>query len=106
FERLDMDVRGVLPHRFGEQRVDQADDRRVVVAVEQVFRLGQRVGQGVEVRRTVDVGGNTEGTVTTALVELAQQALEAGLVMRFQGQRPCGETAQLGDDRRLHAGAV
>ena len=35
-ERLDVDVRGVFLDRLREHGVDQADDRRVVVAVEQV----------------------------------------------------------------------
>ena len=35
-ERLDMDVRGVFLHRLGEHRVDEPDDRRVVVGFQQV----------------------------------------------------------------------
>src|ERR1700722_15774938 len=39
-EGLDVDVGGVLLHRLGEDRVDQADDRGVVLAVEKVGLLG------------------------------------------------------------------
>ena len=37
FVRLDVDVRGFFAHGLGEQGVDHADDRRVMLAVEQVF---------------------------------------------------------------------
>ena len=48
-ERLDVDVGGVLAHRLRQQRIDQADDRRVVVALEQVGLLGQFLRQVREV---------------------------------------------------------
>ncbi len=44
-ERLDVDVRGVLLHRLGQHRIDQADDRRIVVALEQIGLLGQFLRQ-------------------------------------------------------------
>ena len=37
FEWLDMDVGGAVAQRLGEQCIDQTDQRRVVLAVEQVF---------------------------------------------------------------------
>ena len=45
-ERLDVDVGGVLAHRLGQHGIDQADDRRVVVALEQVGLLGQLLRPG------------------------------------------------------------
>ena len=39
-ERLDVNVRGVVLDGRGQQRVDEADDRRVIIALEKVGRLG------------------------------------------------------------------
>ena len=39
-ERLDMNVGRVLFHRLGEDRIDEANDRRVIVAVEEIL-LGE-----------------------------------------------------------------
>ena len=44
-ERLDVDVRGVFLHRLGEHGIDQADDGRVVFALEQVGLFGQVLRQ-------------------------------------------------------------
>ena len=44
-ERLDVDVRSVLADRLRQQRVDQPDDRRIIVALEQVRLLGQLLRQ-------------------------------------------------------------
>ena len=72
-ERLDVDVGGVLADRLGQHGVDQADDRRVVIALEQVGLLGQVLGQ---VRQ---VGGVLEAPhrlhrVGAGLIGLLQQA--------------------------------
>ena len=32
-----MNIRSVFLHRLGEDRIDEADDRRVIVAVEQIL---------------------------------------------------------------------
>ena len=53
-ERLDVDVGGVLLDRLGEHGVDQADDRRIVVAVEQVGLLGQFLRQMRQVGGVVE----------------------------------------------------
>ena len=47
-ERLDVDVAGAVLDRLEEQRVDQPDDRRLVVGVEQVARLLEVGGHQVE----------------------------------------------------------
>jgi hypothetical protein len=52
-----VDVRGVLLHRLGEHRVDQADDRRVVVALEQVGLLGQVLGEEGEIGGLLEAAG-------------------------------------------------
>ncbi len=43
-EGFDMDVRGVLLDRLGQQGVDQTDDGRLILGLQQVFRLGQGLG--------------------------------------------------------------
>jgi len=48
-ERFDMDVRGVVAHRLGQQGVDEADDRRSILALEQVSLLGQVLGKEIEI---------------------------------------------------------
>ncbi len=63
-----MDVRGAALHRFVDQAVDQADDRGIVIAVQQVgslrdaidqaFQVGIESGLGlptIQLPRTVDV---------------------------------------------------
>ncbi len=50
-ERLDVDVGGVLADRLGQQRIDQADDRRVIVALEQIGLLGQILRQVRQIGR-------------------------------------------------------
>ena len=72
-ERLDVDVGGVLLDRLGEHRVDQADDRRIVVALEQVRLLGQVL------RQVRQIGGVLEPDLhgfAAAFVGLAQQLVE------------------------------
>ncbi len=48
-EGLDVDVRGALAHRLRQHGVDQADDRRVIVALEQIGLLGQFLHQVREI---------------------------------------------------------
>ena len=54
FEGFDMDIRGPQAQTFGEQAVDQADHRRLVVALQQVFDTRQFVDQAVEVNLLAD----------------------------------------------------
>ncbi len=53
-ERLDVNVRGVVLDRLRQQRVDEPDDRRFVVAVDEVRRLGKLLRDGEEVRVVVE----------------------------------------------------
>ena len=61
-ERLDVDVGGVFLHRLREHGVDQADDRRVVLALEQVRLLGQVLREVGEVGGVVEAFGGLHGT--------------------------------------------
>jgi hypothetical protein len=57
FERLDVDVRGAAAQRLGEQCIDQADDRRAILAVEQVLDLGNFLQQPRQVHVLREVAG-------------------------------------------------
>ena len=102
-ERLDVNVGGILLDRLGEHRVDQANDRRVVLAVEQVRLLGQLLS---EVR---EIGGVVEPLdclhrVRARLVGLAQQLIEALLRHALEPERAAQVPAHFGE--RLRGGGV
>ncbi len=75
--RLDMDVGRAFLDRFGQQRVDQADDRRVVLAFEQVFRFRQFIGERLQIDALVEIADH-RARVVALFVEIAQQAFEFG----------------------------
>ena len=75
-ERLDVDVGRVLLHRLGEQGVDQADDRGLVLAFEQVGRLRDVLREVVEVRLLLEPAHRVHRGARATLVGLAQQILE------------------------------
>jgi hypothetical protein len=100
-EGLDVDVRGVLAYRLGEQRVDQADDRRVVLALHQVGGLGQLVSELLQVQALIDVSRHRARVLAAAFVELLQQGLEALDSDLFQRQRGAEEAPQFQQRLRL-----
>ena len=55
FEHLDVHVGRALAQRLREERVDEADDRRVVLGVEEVGHFRQPVGEALEVDVLADV---------------------------------------------------
>ena len=104
FVGLDVDVAGGLAHGLGEQRVDHADDRRVVLGFEQVFdgrQLGHELG---EVDLLAHVGNDLGGVAVGAGIGLGEARLEggAGDVLDLQGQAQAA--AHLGQG--LEAGAL
>ncbi len=71
---LDVDVAGGLAHGLGEQRVDHADDRGVVLGFEQVFdrrQLGHELG---EVDLLAHVGHHVGGVAVGAGIGLGRGA--------------------------------
>src|SRR5690606_331961 len=80
FEGFDVHVGGADARGFGDQAVDQADHRRVVLRVEQVGGGGDVAGQGVEVAGQVEVVAAGERGVG---VELGQAAVEGGARQHF-----------------------
>ncbi len=93
-ERLDVDVAGAFLDRLGEQRVDHADDRRVVFGFEQVFGFGQFVGEGFQIHRVIEIGDH-RARIVALLIQLAQQALEPGRVVAHERKRRAQIAAQL-----------
>jgi hypothetical protein len=75
-EGLDVHVRGVLADRLGQDRVDQADDRRVVLGVHEVAGVRYLLREAAEVDVGADVGGHLHGLAVVALVGAAQAQLE------------------------------
>ena len=74
-ERLDVDVRGVLLDRLGQQRVDELDDRRIVLALEQVGLLGQVLREMREVDLLLDAARRAAG-IDAGFIGLLQQPVE------------------------------
>jgi hypothetical protein len=79
-ERLDVNVGGVVLHRLGEDRVDQLDDRRLVIALQQVGLLRQILREVREVGFVIHAADHLLGYVRAALELLAQQLLERVVV--------------------------
>ena len=103
-ERLDVDVRRVLLDRLGQQRVDQPDDRRLVVAVEQVRRLGQLLGDRREVRVVVEAFHHRHRGA--ALVRGLEPGVERLRIDLGESDGPAGEPPDLGQDQRRGAASV
>ena len=74
-ERLDVDVGRVLLDRLREHRIDEANDRRVVFALEQVGLLGQVLREVRKVGRLFHAFGRFHGVVA-GFIGLAQQRIE------------------------------
>ncbi len=103
---LDVDVGGVLLDRLRQHGVDQADDRGVVLALHEVGRLRQALGEPGEVRLALDALDDLAGLAAAAFVGLAQEFVEGGLRDALDHQRDAEEAAQLRDGRGLRAFAV
>ncbi len=103
-EGLDMDIRGVLLDRFGQQRVDQADDRRLVLGFQQVFRFGQRLGHRHQVGILTKAFDELHGIVGRALVTVAQPRSKGVVIQHDRAQRMTGQTPQLQQRLRITVG--
>jgi hypothetical protein len=95
-EGLDVDVRGVFLDGLGQHGVDQADDRRVVLALQQVGGLGQALRQAREVGLALDALDDLAGLAAAALVGLAQQRVEGRHRRPLDDQRQAREATQFG----------
>ena len=100
-EDFEVDVGGALADRLRQQRVDEADDGRVVLGLEEVRDLGQRFGELGEVEGLAHVLDDRLGGVGLARVGECQAVLE--LLRRHQdlAQGLAGHAAHLGERGRL-----
>ena len=76
FVGFDVYVGSAFAHRLGQQRVDHADDGRVVLAVEQVGDCRKLGHQLLDVDVLADVGDHFGGTVVAAAVGVGQACVE------------------------------
>src|SRR3569623_1273258 len=104
---LDADVRGILFHGLGEQGVDEPDDGRVVLALEQVLRLGQGLRDAREIHVIVaEIAHDVHGLARAMLIGLAQLVIDAGGVDGLEGDGRAEIAAHLGQRRGAHVRAA
>ncbi len=70
--RLDMHVGCVVLDRFGQDGVDEADDRRIVVAFEQIGGFLQLLGDLQQVHLFVEAADHLHGHLAALFVGLLQ----------------------------------
>ena len=99
-ERLDVDVGRVVLDRLRQDRVDQLDDRRLVVAFEQVGGFGQVLREVGEVGVVLEPPTICMAVLGAAFVVLAQQLIERFGVDASQLQRHAEHAAHFGDRSR------
>ena len=98
-----MDVGGTVPDGLQQQGVDQAHDRRVVAAVQQVVDGGRVLGQGGEIvlgRGIVGGGGGLAAGL------LAQDRVEAVVVDRLEGYVAAVDTTDFQQGLKRRRAAV
>ncbi|MQM39515.1 hypothetical protein KBTX_03543 [wastewater metagenome] len=105
-EGFDVHVRGALADGLGEQRVDQPDDGRVILALEEVFRLGHGLGEAGEVHGLADVLHRLHGLAGTRLVGLLEQPLEVIGVQALDAQGHAEAAAEVRDHGQRGVGAA
>ncbi len=102
-ERLDVDVRAVFLDRLGQERVDQPDDRRLVLALEQVGNLRDVLREVREVGVFLEAAHRVHRGARARLVDLAQQRLELLRAGALDPQVAAQVTPHLGERERRGA---
>ena len=101
-----MDIRRVFLDRLGQQRVDQADDRRLVVAFQEVGGFGNVLRQVREVGIVVQALQHLHGGAGTRFVGNAQHGIEGFDRYPLQFQGHADEAAHFRQALRRHTGAA
>ncbi len=101
FEGFDVDIGGVFANRFGEQRIDQADDRCVVFLVEQIFRFRHRIGEARKIEFVAHVLDHLPRLRRVARIRCRQNRFELFVRDLTQRNRRAGKSAQLGQHRQI-----
>ncbi len=104
-EGFQVNVGGVLLDRFAENRVDQADDRRVVLLFQQVLGFRHLIGQRRQIETAADVLGQLHGC-GVMLIGRPQCLGELAGAHRLQRQAAPGETLRLGQCHRVAVEAI
>ncbi len=76
FKRFQVNIRGALAHRLGQDGIDQADDRGIVIARQQVGSIGQVLGHGRQVVLGPQILGRLLRGAIATLVDLGQAPLK------------------------------
>jgi hypothetical protein len=105
-ERFDVNVGRVVLDRLREDGIDQLDDRRLVIALQQVGRFGQILREMREVGVVFHAADHLHGRVGAAFVLQTQQLIERVGIDTPQLQRHAQHTADFRNRGRLRAGAV
>ena len=85
-EGLDVDVGRLFLDRLAQHGVDEADDRGIVIGVEQVLALGQLFGQGEEVHLVAEILHLLARLGGVALIVGHQQLFECVAVHLLDGK--------------------
>ncbi|MCY1421785.1 hypothetical protein D9M71_374490 [compost metagenome] len=95
-EGFQVDVRGPGPHRLAEQGIEQADDRRVVLLLQQVARLRQGFSQLRQVDFLVQALNNRLRGILARAIATGQALGEVGIADTAQVPGTAHHTAGLG----------
>ena len=98
-----MNIRGFLFDGLGEHGVNQADNRRVVFAVQQVVGVRQLFGKGIQIQLVADIGHHAPGLGGVALIAQHQQLFERLFFQPFEAERHRSDPA--GFQQRLRRGS-
>ena len=104
-ERLDVDVGGAVAQRLREQRIDQADERRVVLAFEQILDLGDFLQQPRQIEVLREVVGKRGRAGVRGVVQRGDQLVELVGADAPRVQRHAERAAQFGERARVGAAA-
>ena len=95
-----MDIGRALTQGLGEQRIDQSDNRRVVLALQQILDLGDLLQQTCKIQIIGEVAGQRGGAPLGAAVQGRHQFVEFITADPVSLQRYSQNPAQFGQRTR------
>ena len=90
-----MNIRGVFLDCFGEQRVDQANDRRFVCTLQQVFWLGQMLCHVGQIQVFMQIIDHLLSMTGFLFVSSLEQNIKNGFAGLFEFNRFSNKPANL-----------
>ena len=105
FKGFDMNIGRIFLDRLGQQRVDQTNDRRLILGLQQVFRLGQRLRDREQVSIITQPLDKLHGVIGRAFVAITQARSKAVIVQHHRQQRVPQTATQLQQALRVAVGA-